>query len=146
MVLHGQLAIRQSGDGHAAEMQEGVVGWPQAMGGTLIVSAAEHWLHGEQAGAEDLLVPIDIAEEELKRTDALADAALEMRPFVGRENLGQEVAVPRTSAPGALAGDVESDTHLTHGGLQAFIETADLGARKGVHPAKKRPVELPRHP
>ena len=51
-----------------------------------IVAVAEDQLRRDDAVAQDMLLMVDIVEQQVDRGDPLRDAALEMLPFVARQD------------------------------------------------------------
>ncbi len=127
-MFHGHLAVRHAPEAEAGEVKVRAAGRFQARGRALVIDAAQHRLHGERTRAEDFLRAVDVMEEHLERPQALADPGGKSVPFPGGKNLWKQVAVPRPAAPRAVAGGVETDAHLAHGGLQALVHALQIAA------------------
>ena len=144
VVLHGELAVGQSGHGDSAEVQERAAGCGHAESRPLEILAAEHGPLGKNAIEEDLFFRVDVLQEHLERAETLADSGGERIPFLRGENLGKQVAEPPAFAPRAFAVDVEGHAHLAHGRFESSIQSPHLVAREAVQTLEEFAIDFAR--
>ena len=86
----------------------------------LILIVGQHLLRRNEAGLQNMLLVVNVMQEGIERPYALANAAIEHRPFGGRNNARH--AVERDQPLGAVivAVDVEGDAHPVKQQLSLF--------------------------
>ena len=129
MVLHGERSIRQAANRDTAQVQKCIPRQREAGCWALEKLAAQNKGNRQHAVVQDLLWAVDVLEKMLERPQTLAHSGFQWTPLGGGKNLGQEVAEPGAGSPWAVAVDVESDTHLAHGGFKLLVEAPQLSAR-----------------
>ena len=130
VVLHGKRSIRQAANRDTAQVQKGIPRQWETGCRALEKLAAQNKGNGQHAVVQDLLRAVDVLEEMLEGPQTLAHPGFQWTPLGGGKNLGQEVAEPGAGSPWAVAVDVESDTHLAHGGFKLLVEAPQLSARR----------------
>ena len=90
---------------------------------------AEHALARDDAGREDRLVVVDVVQERVQRVHALAQAAIEHLPLVGRNDARNDVERNQALGAGLLAVDREGDADAMERALGLLALLGDAGGR-----------------
>ncbi len=96
---HVELALAGAHDVDAGDMRVDVARHVHAEHVGAVLGVVVDLVGRDQAGADDVLRVVDVVQETVERIDALAQAALERRPFAGREDARNDVE--RNGALGA---------------------------------------------
>ena len=98
--------------------------------------AAEHEVPRDDALPQDLLAPVDVADEGVERLDPLAQPGLDQLPFGRGDDAGDEVERERAVSGAAVgAGDLEGDAAL---GERAVAPAPELEQGHTPHPVEVR--------
>ena len=130
MMLDGKLAVPIPGETKSTQMQKGVLGTGKTGRGACVVIAPENHMDRNNAIPENAFLSIDIPQKKLERAKPLFETRNDRLPLVRGEDVREQITHPGLLSPRIFADDVESDTHLTHGGLHAFIERSPIARRK----------------
>ena len=95
-----------------------------------VLRVAEDALGGQRPAVEDLLVVVDVVEERVERAHALHEAALEHRPFVGRDDARHEVERNQALGAAVLAVDRERDADAVERAIGLLALLRDAGGRR----------------
>ena len=82
-----------------------------------VLGSADHMLRNYAVFHNALLV-IDIVDEEIERIDPLLQPALDLGPFCGLDDAGNDVKRPYSLCPRLVAVDIEGDTQLQQGSFR----------------------------
>ncbi len=91
-----------------------MLAWPQ------VGRIAEHQLMRNGAGRQQALRPVDIGEHRLEQPGALNQPALQLAPFLRREDERHQVHPPRLRGAGRVGEQIVGDAGLAHPRVQVL--------------------------
>ena len=114
---------------------------PQMLAGPQIGGIAEHQLMRNGAGGQQTLRPVEIGQHRFEEPSALNEPALQLAPFIGREDERDEVHPPRLRRAGRVGEQIVGDAGLAHSRIQV-LHARRPGRRieRGERLEKRQPV------
>jgi hypothetical protein len=108
-----------------------------------VLGVGEHPLGRDAAGADDVLVVIDVVQKAVERLHPLLEPALEHAPFAGRNDPRHDVEGDQPFSAGVLAVDCKGDADAVKGALGLLALLGDLVGRGALEPVRKTLVVRP---
>ena len=103
-----------------------------AVAGAQERAVAVHQRRWQQAFGEQALIAVHVGQNAVEQGGALDDARFDLRPFVGGDDLRQQVQVPGAVGPLRVGVDVVGDAIFTHLAVDGFDPLAhQFAGRRG---------------
>ena len=126
-------AIGTAGQVDRIEVEPGVLGGTDALTGELITGISQHDPGGQSALLEQPLGAVKVREDGIEQPGPLHQAFFQRDPFMGRNDKGDRVELPRAVHAAGVAVDIVGDSVFSDG-TPGLIGT-------GSEPAGAEPVQ-----
>ncbi len=108
-----------------------------------VLRVGQHPLGRDAAGANDVLVVVNVVQKAVERLHPLLEPALEQAPFASRNDARHDVEGDQPFGAGVLAVDGKSDADAVEGALGFLALLGDLVGRGALEPVRKTLVVRP---
>ncbi|MCY1512066.1 hypothetical protein D9M68_465130 [compost metagenome] len=126
---HVPAAVGVAGQVHRVAVQEDAAGRLHTLAGPEEVGMAEDQFAGQQPLGQQLLLAIQVGQHGVEQARALRHAGGDGLPFLGREQVGQQVQFPGAVGTLGIGVDVVGDAIFLDLPRQQFLALLQLGGR-----------------